>query len=82
MHIELTEMLRCPEPHDLDVLVLSTGEMMGRMVRSGIVGCPVCRKEYPIIKGVVDFSGRGKWEEGSVRNGKSHTSRFPLPDSP
>ena len=27
MHIELTEMLRCPEPHELGVLVLSTGEI-------------------------------------------------------
>lgn len=72
-------MLRCPEPHDLDVLVLSTGEMMGRMVRSGIVGCPVCRKEYPIIKGVVDFSGRGKWEEGSVTASTLPSSHFPLP---
>ena len=59
MHIELTEMLRCPEPHEENVLVLSTGEVAGRMVRSGVVGCPVCRKEYPILKGVVDFGGRG-----------------------
>jgi len=60
MHIELTEMLRCPEPHQEDILVLSTGEMLGRMVRFGILGCPVCRKEYPIAKGIVDFTGRGK----------------------
>ena len=65
MHIELTEMLRCPEPHELNVLVLSTGEMLGRMVRSGIVGCPICKREYPIVRGVVDFSGRWKREEGS-----------------
>jgi uncharacterized protein YbaR (Trm112 family) len=65
MHIELTEMLRCPEPHELGVLVLSTGEMVGRMVRSGIVGCPACKKEYPITNGIVDFRGRGKGEEGS-----------------
>ena len=59
MHIELTEMLRCPETHREDVMVLSTGEMVGRMVRFGIVGCPVCRKEYLITKGVVDFAGSG-----------------------
>ena len=58
MHIELTEMLRCPEPHELAFLVLSTGEMIGRSVRSGIVGCPVCRREYRITDGVVDFGGR------------------------
>lgn len=65
MHIELTEMLRCPESHREDVMVLSTGEMMGRMVRYGIVGCPVCRKEFLITNGVVDFTGTGKGEPGS-----------------
>ena len=50
-------MLRCPESHREDVLVLSTGEMLGRMVRFGIVGCPVCRKEFLIKDGVVDFTG-------------------------
>ena len=59
MHIELTEMLRCPETHEEAFLVMSTGEMVGRMVRSGILGCPVCRKEYPIVKGVVNFSASG-----------------------
>lgn len=57
MHIELTEMLRCPEPHAEAFLVMSTGEMTGRMVRSGVLGCPVCGREYPIVKGVVCFSG-------------------------
>ena len=52
-------MLRCPETHEEAFLVMSTGEMVGRMVRSGILGCPVCRKEYPIVKGIVNFSARG-----------------------
>jgi hypothetical protein len=65
MHIELTEMLRCPESHREDVMVLSTGEMMGRMVRFGIVGCPVCRKEFLITNGIVDFTRTGKGEAGS-----------------
>ncbi|HVH08391.1 MAG TPA: hypothetical protein VM736_01210 [Gemmatimonadales bacterium] len=56
MHIELTEMVRCPEPHAEAFLVLSTGEMLGRMVRSGMLGCPVCRREFPIVRGVVTFS--------------------------
>src|SRR5262245_9777105 len=55
MHIELTELLRCPEPHREEMLVLSTGEVRDRMVRSGLVGCPVCHKEYPISRGIVDF---------------------------
>ena len=55
-------MLRCPETHEEAFLVMSTGEMVGRMVRSGILGCPVCRKEHPIVKGVVNFSARGPGE--------------------
>ena len=58
MHIELTEMLRCPEPHREEMLVLSTGEVRDRMVRSGVVGCPVCHKEYPIARGIVNFRRR------------------------
>jgi len=49
-------MLRCPERHEEGFLVMSTGEMLGRMVRSGMLGCPVCGKEYPIVKGVARFS--------------------------
>jgi uncharacterized protein YbaR (Trm112 family) len=60
VHIELTEMLRCPAPHEETFLVMSTGEMLGRMVRSGILGCPVCQREYPITQGVVRFSGPGR----------------------
>ncbi|HEX4601941.1 MAG TPA: Trm112 family protein [Gemmatimonadales bacterium] len=56
MHIELTEMLRCPEPHGDSFLVMSTGEMRGRMIRSGVLGCPLCHREYPIVQGVVQFS--------------------------
>ncbi len=56
MHIELTELLRCPERHEEGYLVMSTGEMLGRMVRSGMLGCPACGKEYPIVRGVAHFS--------------------------
>ncbi len=48
-------MLRCPEPHADGYIVLSTGEMLGRMVRSGIAGCSVCQREYVIKDGVVHF---------------------------
>src|SRR5262245_21874770 len=55
MHIELTEMLRCPQAHREEVRMLSTGEMSGRMVLSGLVGCPVCHREYPVTAGVIEF---------------------------
>ena len=80
MHIELVEMLRCPEPHPQEHLVLSTGEMLGRMVRSGLVGCPVCRNEYPIRVGIVDFGGKGKGERGRVGEGTLPPSPFPIPE--
>ena len=57
MHIELTEMLRCPENHREEFLVLSTSEMSGRMVAAGLLGCPVCHKEYEVVRGVVEFGG-------------------------
>lgn len=56
MHIELTEMLRCPEAHREEFLVLSTSEMNDRMVWRGLVGCPVCQQEYEIVDGIVDFT--------------------------
>lgn len=56
MHIELTEMLRCPEDHREEFLVLSTSEMNSRMVTRGVVGCPVCHRVFEIIDGIVDFT--------------------------
>ena len=76
MHIELTEMLRCPEPHADGFMVLSTGEMLGRMVRSGIAGCSVCHREYVIEDGVVDFTG-----DVSTPLPTSPVSRLPPPDA-
>lgn len=82
MHIELTEMLRCPEPHREDAMVLSTGEMVGRMVRSGLVGCSVCRKEYLITNGIVDFTGGRTGEAGRAGTAATRpTVPVPPPDA-
>jgi len=55
--------------------VMSTGEMLGRMVRSGMLGCPVCGKEYPIVRGRGAFLG----EQGAgERDSPSHRP-VPLP---
>jgi len=77
MHIELIEMLRCPEEHREEFLVLSTSEMNGRMVWLGLVGCPVCHRDFEIIDGIVDFTEvvTGERQVRSVR-------RTPAPDSP
>jgi hypothetical protein len=62
-------MLRCPARHAEGFLVMSTGEMIGRMVRSGILACPACGREYPIVKGIVHFSGGGTRDARSVDSG-------------
>src|SRR6266487_3597792 len=74
-------MLRCPESHGEAFLVMSTGEMLGRMVRSGILGCPICRREFPIVKGIVNFTGKGKGETGIVSDTQPTfpVSPFPFP---
>jgi uncharacterized protein YbaR (Trm112 family) len=78
MHIELTELLRCPEPHREEMLVLSTGEVRERMVRSGLVGCPVCHKEYPIARGIVDFR---RTRERAPRDAYVPPSPLPFADA-
>jgi len=81
VHIDLTEMLRCPEPHDEAFLVMSTGEMRGRMVRSGLLGCPVCGREYPLMKGVARFSGSGERGAAPSAAPSGAAPRSPLPDA-
>lgn len=77
MHIELTEMLRCPEEHREEFLVLSTSEMNGRMIRRGILGCPVCRREFEIIDGIADFT-----ESAGGAGAARKIRRTPAPASP
>src|SRR5438046_2082778 len=84
MHIELTEMLRCPEPHREEMLVLSTGEVKDRMVRSGILGCPVCHREYPISRGIVNFRrshARVSKDESGPRPAYAPPSPLPSADA-
>jgi len=53
--IELTDQLRCPADHDESFLVLIPDVMAGREVVEGLLGCPVCQREFPIRNGIVDF---------------------------
>ena len=69
-------MLRCPEPHADGFIVLSTGEMLGRSVRSGIAGCSICHREYVIKDGVVDFGG------GTGTGDRGMVVPLPIPHSP
>jgi len=52
MFIELVDSLRCVEPHEDTWLVASVFRMDGRHIVEGILGCPVCRRQYPVRDGV------------------------------
>jgi uncharacterized protein YbaR (Trm112 family) len=55
MHIELVELLRCPRPHEDTWLVATVDRMDDREIVSGVLGCPICRAEYPIRDRIVYF---------------------------
>lgn len=58
MFIELVDSLRCLEPHDETWLVAAAGRMDGRHLIEGVLGCPLCRREYAIRDGTAWFSTR------------------------
>jgi uncharacterized protein YbaR (Trm112 family) len=53
--IELIDSLRCPNDHEESWLVASIAERSDRDIVRGLLGCPVCRAEYPIHGSVVIF---------------------------
>jgi hypothetical protein len=57
MFIELTDLLRCPNPHDEAYLVLLPERMDGRRVIAGHLGCPLCGWSVDWEGGVPDFGG-------------------------
>lgn len=59
MLLALTEALKCPRDHDESFVVCVPTESEGSDVQSGLIGCPVCRAEYPIAGGAAHF-GRVK----------------------
>ncbi len=55
MFIELTDHLRCPADHDEAFLVLIPETVAGRDVVKGVLGCPICNREYPVTAGIAHF---------------------------
>lgn len=55
MFIETIDALRCPADHGESQLVASIVERADRDIVTGIVGCPVCGRTYPIERGVAIF---------------------------
>ena len=58
MFIELTEILRCPRDHPESYMVAAPIAMDGRRIVRGVIGCPVCKAEFPIVEGVAYFAER------------------------
>ncbi|HXG45919.1 MAG TPA: Trm112 family protein [Gemmatimonadales bacterium] len=76
MFIELTDLLRCPAAHDESYLVLIPGQLEHRRVIRGVLGCPVCRREYPVVEGVAEFGAAG-----SLPGGPGGAVPFPAADA-
>ena len=56
MHLELVELLRCPNAHAPGVLVAAANQIDNRYVLSGLLGCPECLAEYAVQDGVTHFA--------------------------
>lgn len=56
MHIDLVESLRCVREHELTWLVARADVREGRIIERGVLGCPSCGAEYPVERGVADFT--------------------------
>ena len=52
----MLDQLRCPRPHEESWLVLASQRIDGRDVLAGVLGCPVCHAEYPIVEGIACFA--------------------------
>src|SRR6476620_951214 len=65
MFIELVEVLRCPENHPEAHCVLATAAMNGRDVVRGIIGCPVCKREYLVDRSIAEFGTPGPAPEAN-----------------
>jgi uncharacterized protein YbaR (Trm112 family) len=55
MHVELVDLVRCLGAHEDSWLVAAAHETKQRVIVQGVLGCPICGAEYPIVDGVADF---------------------------
>jgi len=66
MHIELIDLLRCPNDHEETWLVAALNAVEDRFVIKARLGCPVCGASYVISSGIADL--------------RSHREDRPAPD--
>jgi uncharacterized protein YbaR (Trm112 family) len=60
LFIELTEILRCPRDHPESYLVAAPIIMDARRIVRGVVGCPECGAEFPVLDGIAYFGDRAR----------------------
>lgn len=58
MFVELIESLRCPNDHEESPLIASATRSEARHIVQGVLGCPVCRAEFPITDSIADFGAQ------------------------
>ena len=80
MFIELVDSLRCPRVHEDTWLVASVTCFDGRFIVEGSLGCPICRQQYPVQRGVVDFTAHAA-ESRSERGSEPHSEAGADPGS-
>lgn len=59
MHLDLLDVLRCPAAHAPSALVAAVRTVAGRDLHEGVLGCPVCRAEFPVRDGVLHLGPPG-----------------------
>jgi uncharacterized protein YbaR (Trm112 family) len=65
MHILLTDVASCPHCGPAHGLIVMSQRTESRRVLEGVLGCPNCRRTYPIRAGRVDFAeGAAADDEG------------------
>lgn len=57
MHVDLVESLRCPRPHEDGWLVASADTVVERRIIRGVIGCPQCAEEWPVVDGALRMRG-------------------------
>lgn len=71
MHLLLTDRLTCPRCGPSFGLILLAHRLQERRVREGVLGCPNCRDNFPVVDGFADLRAPPRGERGDGLVGSS-----------